>query len=235
MTEIAVRHSAPTTLSVTDDQTYWTEGQVKALQHIGVDKATPADLAVFFHHSKRTGLDPFARQIYMIGRWTKDGVKQTIQVGIDGFRLIGRRSADAAGHAITVKAPEWLHPEWGWKDAWIPGWGYPAAARVTIVRDGGEFTATAIFDEYKQTTKNGDLTSMWKQRPAGQIAKCAEAAAWRMAFPQDLSGLYAPEETEHLDVQPNVRRSAFARAAAPEPEPIEAEVLFEEVSDGSGA
>ena len=50
--------------------------------------ANNADLAVFFHHCARTGLDPFARQIYLIGR----GGKQTIQTGVDGFRLVARRN-----------------------------------------------------------------------------------------------------------------------------------------------
>lgn len=165
------------------------------LQHIGVDGAGESDLNVFFHQCKRTGLDPFARQIYMIARKGK----QTIQTGIDGYRLIGRRAADRAGDLITVHPPQWAHPDGGWRDVWMPAWGNPVGARVTIERNGSPFTATALFDEYKQTKYNGGLTAMWTQRPAGQIAKCAEAAAWRMAFPQDLSGIYTDEEMGQAD------------------------------------
>ena len=35
---------------------------------------------------------------------------------------------------------------------------------------------------------------MWKQRPYGQLEKCAEAAALRKAFPEELGNEYAAEE-----------------------------------------
>ena len=44
------------------------------------------------------------------------------------------------------------------------------------------------------TTKDGAPNSMWKQRPYGQISKCAEAAALRKAFPEELGNEYAAEE-----------------------------------------
>lgn len=189
-------------------QTNFTSAQVAALTHIGVEDASEGDLQVFHHVCQRTGLDPFARQIYMIGRksriqvqgrWEDGPVKQTIQTGIDGFRLIGRRAADAAKHTVSVSAPQWAHPESGWQEIWIAGWGNPVAAKVTIMRNGEPFTAIALFDEYKQTKAGGQLTSMWAQRPAGQLAKCAEALAWRMAFPQDLSGIYTDDEMAQAD------------------------------------
>lgn len=208
MTEIAVQHQS-TGLSIVPEQTNFTSAQVTALSHIGVENASPADIEVFFHVVKRTGLDPFARQIYMIGRNSKIWdprskqerwiTKFTIQTGIDGYRLIGRRAANAAGATIAVKPVQWAHRDGGWRDVWMGEWGTPIGARITIVRSGEDFTVTALFDEYKQTTKSGDLTQMWRQRPAGQIAKCAEALAWRMAFPQDLSGIYVDEEMQQAD------------------------------------
>jgi phage recombination protein Bet len=193
------------------DQYEFTPAQTQALVHIGVENASDGDLQVFFHVCKRTGLDPFARQIYMIARNVSerqaDGswrtkVKQTIQTGIDGFRLIGRRAADRAHHKVSVDAPEWAHEDGTWRPVWDRRWGLPIAARVTIHRDGEPFTAIALFDEYKQVKAGGNLTAMWDQRPAGQLAKCAEALAWRMAFPQDLSGIYVDEELEHADGAP---------------------------------
>src|SRR5690606_15891082 len=174
---------------------------------------------------------PFARQIYMIGRKTFDQrqdrwvVKQTIQTGIDGYRLIGRRAADRARQSISVGAPEWAREDGTWVPVWSAQWGTPMAARVTIKRNGEPFTAVALFDEYKQVKRNGDLTQMWAQRPAGQIAKCAEALAWRMAFPQDLAGVYVEDEMQHADGAPQgtpagPRRESAADllAAAPAPE-----------------
>ncbi|MGP5263686.1 phage recombination protein Bet [Glutamicibacter arilaitensis] len=201
MSDIVV-HQTQTTLAIQPEQTRFTDQQVTMLRHIGVEKAKDADLQVFFHQCQRTGLDPFARQIYMIERWSKEGPKYTIQTGIDGYRLIGRRAAQRAKETISVKQPLWAHPDGGWRDVWLPAWGTPGAAKVTILRGGEEFTAVALFDEYKQTKRDGGLTQMWAQRPAGQIAKCAEALAWRMAFPQDLAGIYTDTEMEQADNRP---------------------------------
>ena len=204
-TELVV-HGQPTGLSIEPEQTAFTEQQVTVLTHLGVENASEGDLTVFFHVCKRTGLDPFAHQIHMIGRNSKNQrtdkweVKYTIQTGIDGYRLIGRRAADAARVSIDVRPPSWADESGRWHDLWL-GAQPPAAARATILRDGHEFTAVALFAEYKQTRKDGALTSMWQQRPAGQLQKCAEALAWRMAFPQDLSGLYVEEEMQQADIE----------------------------------
>lgn len=231
---MSITQHEPAGLVLASEQTAWTAEQRKALEHIGVEHAEDGDLQVFLHVCKRTGLDPFARQIYMIGRKERQEVdgqwidvyKQTIQTGIDGFRLIARRAADAAGHTISVAAPEWCHITNGWQHVWSNTWGRPVAARVTIHRAGQPFTAVALFDEYAGTKRNGDLTRMWAQRPAGQLAKCAEALAWRMAFPQDLSGLYTSEEMGQAD---NGRDVPETPEQAPA-EPPAAETV--DVSDG---
>lgn len=202
---VAIHEGHGSSLALSDEQEFWNDKQLAALRHMGVENASNGDLAVFHHVCQRTGLDPFARQIHMIGRNSKNQrtneweTKYTIQTGIDGFRLIGRRAADRTHQAISVEAPQWAHEDGSWRDVWTPKWGQPIAARVTLRRAGEPFTAVALFDEYKQTKRDGGLTSMWAQRPAGQLAKCAEALAWRMAFPQDLSGLYTDDEMAQAD------------------------------------
>lgn len=207
-TEI-IKHGGAS-LAITSDQGDWTEEQIKALTHMGVDEnVTQADLDIFRHVCQRTGLDPFLRQIHMVGRsasvkddatgqWRKEK-RYTIQTGIDGYRVIGRRAAQRDKHSLSNHAPEWCHESGEWRSVWRQAWGYPVAARVTITRDGQDFTAVALWDEYKQTKSNGDLNSMWAQRPAGQLAKCAEALAWRMAAPMDLAGVYTDDEMGQAD------------------------------------
>lgn len=218
---------ADTDLTLADDQHAFSESQRAALAHMGVSDAPEGDLQIFFHRCRRTGLDPFLRQIYMIGResnippandggqWRKE-IKYTIQTGIDGFRVIGHRAASASKHTVALSAPEWAHLDGTWRPVWVKVWGTPVAARVTITRNGQPFTAVALFDEYAQTKRSGALTKMWEQRPAGQIAKCAEALAWRMSFPHDLSGVYIDEEMQQAD-----NPVTEAQSSAPKPSSAE--------------
>ena len=191
-------------LTIQDDQDGFTPQQVAALQQIGVEGAQPGDLAVFFHQVQRTGLDPFARQIYMIGRNSKNmrtgawEKKWTIQTGIDGFRLIARRAVDRTKETLSISQPWYADEKGNWLDFW-PFEHPPVAAKVMVNRGGGEFPAVAMFREYAGTTKNGQLTQMWLQKPAVMIGKCAEALALRKAFPLDLSGLYTSEEMNASD------------------------------------
>ncbi len=198
MTELEVHTGS--TLVLESDQTFWTDHQVAGLRQLGVDRAGNGDLAVYLHVCQRTGLDPFARQIYMIERQGK----QTIQTGIDGFRLVARRAVDRTGETLSIGTSEWCDADGNWTDVWLAEHP-PAAARVVVYRNGESFPGTALWREYAQTKRDGDLTAMWRDRPAGQLAKCAEALALRKAFPHDLSGVYTDDELA------NVRRDQRER------------------------
>lgn len=203
--------SADTALTIREDQTGFTEEQQQALlNHAGVSRnAKPADVEVFFHQVKRTGLDPFAKQIYLIERQGK----QTIQTGIDGFRLIARRAVDRTGETLGYEDNLWCDENGTWHDVPKPG-ARPIAAKVTVLRNGQRFPAIALYDEYVATKRDGTVNAMWSQRPAGQLAKCAEALALRMAFPQDLSGLYTADEMHQADNVPQPAAPASAPAAS---------------------
>lgn len=206
MTVPALSDQASTELAITGAQRAFTDTQVALLRQVGVEDATDADLDLFFHICRRTGLDPFARQIYLIGRNTKVNVrvqlpngnsrveeqrvtKFTIQTGIDGYRLIGNRAARAAGQLVSHDEPQWAGKDGVWRDLWAKSDGVPVAAKYTIRVDGAPFTATCMYDEFVQYSGAGEVTSMWKKMPANQLVKCAESQAWRKAFPADFSGI----------------------------------------------
>jgi len=191
-TELATRTSG-SDLTIHDDQSFWNDKQIAALRQLGVKDASNGDLAVFFHHSQRTGLDPFLKQIYMIGRWSKEGTKQTIQTGIDGFRLIARRAADKHRETLSYEDTQWCGEDGVWRDVWLSS-NPPAAAKVVVMRNGERFPAVALWSEYAQTTKDGRPNSMWASMPSNQLAKCAEALALRKAYPHDLSGIHTDDE-----------------------------------------
>lgn len=214
-------------LTITEGQDGFNDRQKAALVQLGVEGASDADLDIFFHQAVRTGLDPFARQIYMIGRRSKDYrtgeyvTKQTIQTGIDGFRLIARRAADARRETFSMDDVLWAGPDGKWYDLWI--WDRPpSAAKVTVHVGEAHFSAVAATREYMPTDRNGNPTGQWRNMPAVMIAKCAEALALRKAFPMDLSGVYTGEEMQQADARVEVTEVASARpveAPAPEPAP----------------
>ena len=186
-TEIT-QQSGNTALTIHPDQTTFTPDQQAALQQLGVQANSAADVAVFFHQAKRSGLDPFKREIYMI---TRKG-KATIQTGIDGFYKIADRATRSAGGTWGIPETLWCGPDGQWRDVWLERTP-PAAAKVTVERDGSRFTTVALTSEYMADGP------MWKKMPARMIAKCAEALAIRRAFPDDLSGLYTSEEMAQAD------------------------------------
>ncbi|MBU8832364.1 hypothetical protein KL858_23275, partial [Mycolicibacterium goodii] len=60
-----------TLATIRPDQQTWDENQLAILRALGVEDTTKADVDLFFHYCRTTGLDPFRKQIYMIGRNTK--------------------------------------------------------------------------------------------------------------------------------------------------------------------
>jgi phage recombination protein Bet len=172
-----------TALAVSNDQEMWDEKQLAALKQLGLSNAPKADLAVFLHYAQRTGLDPFARQLYMIER----GGRYTIQASIDGLRIVAQRSGEYAGQV----GPFWCGDDGEWIDVWLDS-KPPVAAKVGVMRKGFHepLWAVAKFDSYNANTP------IWRKMPDTMIAKCAEALALRKAFPNDLSGIYTTEEME---------------------------------------
>lgn len=210
-------------------QTMWTRDQHAALVAMGIPReASSAELGVFLHQCQRTGLDPFSRQIYLIYRDSYENgrpvKKPTMQVGIDGYRLIRDRIAKRDGIRVEYEDTIWYADDGQACDVWL--WNEPpAACKVAIKVDGRRFSSVLRFGEYCQRKKDGTLNKMWTEKPAHMIEKCAEADVLRRAFPQDLSGLVLEDTAPLADDAPPERQRVTGEAARARAQQVKAEVV----------
>lgn len=184
MTALAIR---PIDIAPRDD---WGRERLDLLKRTICKGSTDDEFELFVQVAKRTGLDPFAKQIYGVKRWDKRAGREvmTVQTGIDGYRAIAERTGCYAGSDDPVYDVE---------DA-----KHPNKATVTVYKlVGGQrvpFSASARWSEYVQMGKEGP-TKFWAQMPYLMLGKVAEALALRKAFPNDLSGIYTADEMAQAD------------------------------------
>ncbi|MDF2457655.1 MAG: prophage LambdaCh01, recombination protein Bet [Nitrospira sp.] len=176
----------------------WTKAQLELLKRTVAKGTTDDEFSLFAYTCRRTGLDPFIKQIYAIKRWDpeSDSFKMGIQVGIDGYRLVAHRTGKLCG----IEPAEFIEdPDESWhpKQATVTVYAYDAQGEKRA------YTHTVRWREYVQKKKDGTPVKMWSEKgmPYNQLGKCAEAGALRKAFPFDLSGILTHDEVPTIDIE----------------------------------
>lgn len=145
-------------------------------------------------------LDPFKRNVHIVPIWDKERqcLVDTVWPGIGELRTTAFRTGQYAGRDRTEFGPDKT-------ETWRDGSGneisvtFPEWAQVTVYRmKDGQRVAFAGPQVYWLETfaeqKGGVPNAMWRKRPRGQIDKCAEAAALRAAFPEELGDEFSEAE-----------------------------------------
>lgn len=197
-----------TALVAVPERPTFTREQIDLLKRTICEGATDDELKLFTATAERLQLDPFARQVFAVKRY--DSRKRievmAIQVSIDGFRLVAERT----GHYAGQLGPFWSADGKEWLEVWLDDDNPPAAAKVGVLRNDFKepLWSVATWSQYRQTNKEGNATPMWRKMGPLMLAKCAESLGLRRAFPNELSGVYTPEE---------MAQAAPANDEAPEP------------------
>lgn len=184
---------------------------------------TPESVILALSYCKARNLDVFKRCVHIVPIW--DNVQgcyvDTIWPGIGELRTTAHRTKAYAGRDRTDFGPD---REGEWKVPAIPAKGnrkavpahtikvtYPEWAQVTVYRFINSvrcaFAGPIVYwlESYATVGKSLAPNSMWQRRPRGQLEKVAEAAALRVAFPEEVGNEYiadegfVPEEPKHVD------------------------------------
>lgn len=150
---------------------------------------TDAEFQRYLTICRQHDLDPLDRPIYAVRSWNNHTKKNELswRYPIATIRMLAYATDQVAGS----DEPKLIFAD----DEKIP---YRASVTVYRFNKKGDrvpFTAQANWSEYYP----GPGT-FFDEMPCLKLGYCAEAAAWRKAFPKELRNIYTPEEMRQADV-----------------------------------
>ena len=181
----------------------------KALVEAIYPSAKTSDAVVMaLSYCRARGLDPFKRPVHIVPMWDSKsgGYVETVWPGIAELRTTAFRTKQYAGcdqaefgPTIKKEFSGRVKVKGNWEDKTVTV-EFPEWCRMTVYRELGGRVCKFVGPKVKwlesyATIGNSDLPNdMWQTRPEGQLEKCAEAAALRKAFPEELGNDLTAEE-----------------------------------------
>lgn len=164
-------------------------------------------------------LDIFKRPVHIVPMWSTaaGGYVETVWAGIAELRTTAFRTGQYAGCDATEFGPiieDTFKGRAKEKGEWIDKsitLKFPEWARITIYRILGGRVCTFVGPKVKWTESYATIgagplpNDMWAERPEGQLEKCAEAAALRRAFPEELGNELTAEEMHGRRLETDAR------------------------------
>lgn len=176
---------------------------------------SPDSVVLALSYCKARKLDPFKRVIHIVPVWDSQQRRmvETVWPGIAELRTTAFRTGDYAGRDPSEFGPT-ISKKIGSVQIEFPEW-----AQVTVYRmvkgQRCPFPGPRVYwlEAYAQQKRDDPSpNSMWTKRARGQLDKCAEAAALRAAFPEEIGGELIDDEAHgrYDAVDPAPRRPARA-------------------------
>lgn len=168
---------------------------------------SPNSVMMAIDYCRARNLDPLKRPVHIVPMWSKRHGKmvETIWPGISEVRTTAHRTGQYVGCSAPIWGPmvnrEFVARDKNGNETECKSVEFPQWCRMTVKRrhPSGlveEYTAEVWWEEtYATESRFSEIPNeMWQRRSRGQLAKCAEAAALRMAFPEELGSDYTAEE-----------------------------------------
>ena len=198
---------------------------ISVLQNSLYVGAKPESVMMVLDYCAASGFDPMQKPVHIVPMNTKNPVtgsyewRDVIMPGIGMYRIQADRSGTLAGISEPVFG-NMIQQTFNDKNGNQVSMEYPEYCKVTIKKIVGshivEFTAQEFWIENYATAGKCDApNAMWKKRPRGQLAKCAEAQALRKAFPE-IGSQPTAEEMEGKVIDSYVESEQTTIEAKPE-------------------
>jgi len=190
--------------------------------------ASDASIAMVVSYCKAAGLDPMQKPVHIVPMWDKNirQERDVIMPGIGLYRIQAARTQQYAGVSEPEYGPD-TTVVLDEVEVTFPAWCKIVVRRLLPNGIIAEFAAVERWLENyaTQSSKTTAPNAMWKKRPYGQLAKCAEAQALRKAFPE----IGAQPTAEEMEGKPlDVDDDSGAAASVPK---SRANVVAVEMSD----
>ncbi len=184
------------------------QSQAALVKSMVAKGATDEEFKLMCHIANKYGLDPLAKQIWVVKFGT---MPASIFTGRDGFLSIAHQTNQFGGMETKVeKVDEPIDVKRRKKDGTSievkRDWQYKATC-VVRRKDSDSAFISEVFEEEYTTGEN-----LWTSKPRTMIGKVAESQCLRKAF--NISGLYSPEEMpdpEPKDVTPDKSETDLQR------------------------
>jgi phage recombination protein Bet len=160
--------------------------------------AATASIELVLAYCTASKLDVMQKPVHIVPMYDNKSksMRDVIMPGVNLYRVQAMRSGNCAGISEPEFGPETREVLSG-QHVTFPEWCRVTVKRLLPSGQVAEFTAREYWME-NYAIKGGQEKSqapnaMWTKRPRGQISKCAQAQALRMAFPEIASQNTAEE------------------------------------------